>query len=80
MRTLQLLLGSLAVLNGAFRLALVVCSSTAVDPAIHGLEWWKAVFGKMVRAGMDGLAVGLISLIVGVWLILVARRRKTPQP
>jgi hypothetical protein len=38
MRTLRLLLGSVAVLNGAFWLWLVFCFSTLVDPEIQGRD------------------------------------------
>ena len=80
MRTLRLFLGSLAVLNGAFWLCLVFGFSTLVDPEIQGRDWWRAVFGMMFRAGMGEMAIGLISLVVGIWLILLARRSTTPEP
>ena len=51
MRTFRLILGSLAVLNGAFWLWQVFGFSTLVDPALQGRDWWRAVFGMMFRAG-----------------------------
>jgi hypothetical protein len=75
-----MLVGVLAILNGAFWLWLVFCFATMVDPSLEGWDWWRAVFEGILRGGRDAIAFGLLSLAAGVWLILSGRTDKSPRP
>ncbi len=79
MRTLQLVIGVLAVLTGAFFLLLTFAFSTLVHPDHQGLDWWSEFFGNMYRGGMGTLGTGFASLIGGIWLLLLARGSATPR-
>ena len=77
LRTLQATAGVLGIVIGAFFLIFTFGFSTMVGPDLRGLDWWMAVVGMIWHGGMFTLGLGSASLIVGVWLLLLARRSET---